>query len=334
MPDQAQPAYYTDAVYHLNFPGVAENINQAITGHPYRGWMQRVIDLHGNLGRVLALNCGNGWVERELFSRGGCTAVLGVDISEALLAEARAGAAGAGMPAEYRIMDSNAPDLEPGMVDSVVNHAALHHVTRLDGMVRALCRALPEQGLLINYDYVGPHRNQYPWEVWSRVLDLWGEIPETLRCDLVYPHYRTMLKMDPSEAVHSDLILGTVQRYFTVEEERGLDGAIAYPLLFGQHKLLAAIKRGEQLPLLERILAVDREWSRGEASRSFFAFQICRPGKAVLADEAQLATWTEEEDRREQAAAAAAGRYGDVTPLERIYGEMTTLRDRLTSGRF
>lgn len=333
MSESGSPTYYTGAIYHANFPGVNEGINRAITGHPYRGWMEHVSERYGKLGRVLALNCGNGWVERSLHRFGSISSVLGTDIDQGLLAEARAGAEAAGIRSEYRFMDANAPDLEPGSFECVLNHAALHHVAYIDRLVRALCQALPEHGLLISYDYVGPHRNQYPWESWSEVVRLWGEIPPEDRSELTYPHYKTMLRFDRSEAVHSELILMTISRYFDVIEERGLDGAIAYPLLFQNRKFLDAINQGRHAQLLERILTVDRSFSDGDPARSFFMFQVCRPRKSALADTAKLAGWAAAEREREETAALADGRYGEPGALEHIYDEIASLRYALSLAR-
>ena len=325
----SQDLYYGDVVFHTDFPGVQERINRIISGDAGCNWMEYLAGRFGTLGRLLSLNCGNGWVERALHQRGLISAVLGVDISEPLLEQARAAAAAAGMAADYQQMDSNAAAPPAGAFDSVLNHAALHHVTWLDRLLRSLCNSMPAEGLLICYDYVGPHRNQYPWEVWSRVLDLWGEIPEADRSPLVYPHYRTMLHLDPSEAVHAELVLEVIGRYFEVVEERGLDGAIAYPLLYENRRFLAAVREGRHLDLLERVLEADAAWSAQDPARSFFAFQVCRPRKAVLADAVQLARWTGEEEARESAAMAAQGRYGPILPLEHLYNEVGELRDAL-----
>ena len=58
-----------------------------------------------------------------------------------------------------------------------------------------------------------------------------------------YPHLPTMLHDDPTEAIHSELIVETLQRYFHVERFVPLGGAIAYPLLTFNARLLELAER-------------------------------------------------------------------------------------------
>ena len=181
--------------------------------------------------RALILNCGNGWVEREMVSADVFDEAVGIDYSEALLQEARAAATADGLALTYQQMNVNKATLPAGEFDLVVNHAAAHHIAQIDRVFREICRLLPADGWFLSMDYVGPHRNQYTPEAWERAWSVNAELPPEVRQSMSYPHLPTMLQHDPTEAIHSELIVETLHRYFHVERFVPLGGAIAYPLL-------------------------------------------------------------------------------------------------------
>jgi SAM-dependent methyltransferase len=80
------------------------------------------------------------------------------------------------MRLDYEQLDTNTAKFPTGPFDLVVNHAALHHVAYLDRVARKLCEILSPDGVLVSWDYVGSHRNQYSgaqWEAaWKVNLDL------------------------------------------------------------------------------------------------------------------------------------------------------------------
>lgn len=314
--------YYTNTVYWNDFPLVQEHLNRIATGDPAKSWLE-LTRRYLPAQKLLSLNCGNGWVEREFYHKGLAWSVLGVDISEPLLNEARNLAQAEGVLAEYRVMDANKPDLFNLGFDCVLNHAALHHVAYLDGILREILANMPRHGFLINYDYIGPHRNQYPWEQWSRVVELWDRMPHGLRPDVLrYPHLNTMLAGDPTEAVHSELIVNLMQRYFHVVEQRALGGAIAYPLLWQNIGLFNARETLDGRRWLQEIIDLDAEYTDGKLENSYFGIMICRPKREVLEDAAQLAAWTDEEARRERKARENGGRYDSRRALEIIYDRL------------
>ena len=143
-------------------------------------------------------------MERELFSKGILLSAVGIDVNGDLLKTARTEAEVHNLPFRYYELDSNKQHVfsESGY-DIVVNHAALHHIAYVDFHVRALSRLL--QGawrcFLVNFDFVGPHHNQYDAETWKAINDLNGDSDECYRKpNLAYPHLPTMLATDPSEA--------------------------------------------------------------------------------------------------------------------------------------
>lgn len=310
--------YYTETVYWNDFPAVQAHLNRLATGHSTTDWM-KLLERYPPAQKLLSLNCGNGWVEREVCKRGYARSIVGTDISAPLLEQARQLAQQAGLAAQYVVMDANKASLGGLGFDAVLNHAALHHVAYIDHLVREILINLPPDGLLINYDYVGAHRNQYRWEAWSRMMELWDQLPPTLRTDLRYPHLQTMLATDPTEAVHAELIVKTLERYFDIVEQKVLGGAIAYQLLWNNRALHNARNTEHGFYWIERILEEDSEYTDNKIENSLFAVLICRPKKHVLNDEAQLAEWTRQEVERERLASENDGRYQPRNALEIIY---------------
>jgi len=311
--------YYGTTIYWNDFPAIQQHLNKLATGHSTGLWMDQ-LRKYPPARRMLALNCGNGWVERELWNAGYAKSIIGTDIMEPLLAEARSRAAAIRMPAEYRILDANTGSLAGLDFDHVLNYAALHHVACIDHLVREILINIPDDGIFINYDYIGPHRNQYPWPIWSRIVELYDQLPPILRPErLHYPHMKTMLATDPTEAIHSEFVVSTIKRYFDVVECYPLGGSICYQLLWQNAGLYQARDTTHGAYWLERIIEADMEFTDGRIENSLFAVLICRPRKSALDDTEQLARWTAEENEREAQAASNGGRYYPRSALEIMY---------------
>lgn len=326
--------YYERVVYWNDFQQVQRWLNKLITGSENATWMDYVAQRFGQCDTALSLNCGNGWVEQDLARRKIINAVIGIDISEKLLTEATSAAQSLGLRATYVAQDVNTINLSSFSFDWAINHAALHHVANIDHVVRELCIRLPADGILINYDYIGPHRNQYSFDVWQRLIELNELAPERFRIRLDYPHLTTMLHVDPTEAIHSELIVKTWNRYFESIEEKPLGGAIAYPLLYQNVALHAEAESVEAKAWIDRILREDNEYTAGSLDRSLFAFVVGRPLKQVLNDRSKLELWSEEERAREMQAEQRNGRYYDRHALEIIYDQLYALKDQCKPPSF
>jgi len=316
--DNAEVYYGED--YWNNLPVVVARLNEKVSGDPDEYWGAHFGRSAGRVfKRALVLNCGNGNVEQGLLGNGVVTEGIGIDYSDDLLAEARRDAADKGLPLHYHQLDVNTADLPDDEFDLVVNHAAAHHIARIDRVFRELCRRLPDDGVFVSHDYIGPHRNQYPWEAWDAANRLNQELPERLQQEMSYPHLPTMLRMDPTEAIHSELILSTMRRYFTIDELVPLGGAIAYQLLTHNARIFAADPDDPaRVAAIDRVVRADDEFTAADPEQTWFAYIVARPNKSVLEDESQLAAWSTEEDEREAAAAANGGEYYDHTTLQQL----------------
>jgi SAM-dependent methyltransferase len=221
-------------------------------------------------------------------------------------------------------MNVNTAEFPPGPFDLVVNYAAAHHITMIDRVFREICRLLPPDGCFLSFDYVGPHRNQY-WSVaWERAWALNCELPLQLQQRMEYPNVPIMLQVDPTEAVHSELIVEMLHRYFHVERFVPLGGAIAYPILTHNDRLFACEDEAEQAAVVDTVLRADEEFLAEHPDSTLFAYVVATPNKDVLGRADLLAEWGREELDREARARAHGGAYYPKTALQDAYDRLIT----------
>jgi len=101
-------------------------------------------DLHGL--RVLDLGCGFGWFCRWA-RQAGAARVLGIDVSEKMLARARTTAPDPAI--DYIRADLEHLELAPGSVDLAYSSLALHYIKDLDGLLAIVHGALVPGGSLV-----------------------------------------------------------------------------------------------------------------------------------------------------------------------------------------
>lgn len=308
---------YYGGNYWNDYRTVAREMDRRVSGRPgvgYRDYFHELVDGR-RFERALFLNCGNGHVERGFLDAGLIRSGVGIDISEDLLESARQAAAG--LPLSYVRADINEGRLPDRHYDLIVNNAAGHHVAYVDRVFRALCAALTPDGYFLHWDYVGPHRNQFPYRDWAACAEVNRNLPAHGRQVLHYPHLPTMLHDDPSEAVHSELLLETSARYFTTECFRPIGGAIAYPILT-HNQALRALPPAEAEPIVAEAMLADLAYLYEHPDSTLFAFWYGRAKHGVLSDDEQLRRWESEENEREERAHRAGGRYYPPSPIERL----------------
>jgi SAM-dependent methyltransferase len=290
---------YYNSTYWNDLPPVIEHISELCTGDRTKWWVPEFKDRYcqnGPFEHGLFLACGNGWVEREFLDRGIVRRATAFDYSRELLeiAEAERGA----RAITYFQADANTIDFEPDSYDLVVNVGALHHVQYIDRLCRILCRTLKAGGVLVGYDYVGPSRNQYSRRHWQLIQKTNQALPALLRKEkLIYPHLPTMVATDPTEAIHSDLELPVLERYFSTLERHDLGGGLAYEVLSHNDKVDSAPVQ-DLAPELERLLQLDRATTAAGRIPTLFSYYVLRPDKSTLTGP-ELDRFRREEDRRE-----------------------------------
>jgi SAM-dependent methyltransferase len=329
----ADSSVYYQAGYWNELAQVRDHLNARSTGDPAVAWSEHLANWRGRpFAKALILNCGNGWVERDLVTQGLVKEAVGVDFIDDLLDAARAEARKQGLALRYYQMDTNTADFPEDGYDLVVNFAAGHHIARLDKVFRQITEMLPDDGVFVSWDYVGSHRNQYSTAMWETAWQTNKTLPEDLRQVLAYPHLPTMLATDPTEAIHSELILQTMRRYFSVAYFRAIGGAIGYPLLTF-NKAIHARDPEQVSDVVATILKADAAFTDLDPeANALFAYLISTPNKAALADAAQLAEWTREEDEREATATSNGGVYYPPTMVGELFEQLTAARDELTAG--
>ncbi len=272
-------------------------------------WMKFQAEHPEGFNKALFLNCGNGWVERELVSSGFIRSAVGIDYSQDLLDAAVREAKEQHLPIEYIQMNVNEVPLPNDGFDLVVNFAAAHHIARIDKVFREICTFLPDDGWFLSYDYVGPHRNQYRVDAWSRVHEVNDLLPLEMKAEIRYPHLPTMMVSDPTEAIHSELILETMNRYFEVNDFVPLGGAIAYPLLTHNSNFFKSGDYELQLSTVRKIMEADEDFLDRVPESTLFAYFAAQPKKDVLRDEVQLGEWERAEAQREISSKSNCGEY-------------------------
>jgi SAM-dependent methyltransferase len=255
----------------------------------------------------LVLNCGNGWVERDLIDKGLVKRISAFDYSIDLLRVAQKEKGGRSI--FYFQTDANRVDFGENQFDLIVNVASLHHVQYINHLCRVMLKAITENGILVNFDYIGPHRNQYPFKQWYLINRVNRSLPDLIRkSPIIKPHLPTMLFADPTEAIHSELIFESVSRYFEIFERHDTGGGIAYELLTHNSKLKNVPVETLNL-YISKILAIDKEYTRRKQVPPLFSYFIARPKKRVILDQRMVEYNQEREDLREEKARKHHGVY-------------------------
>ena len=160
--------YYND-FYWNDIKVVKEHINKLISDNKNIDYLENFINKSKRkFKKALVLNSGNGHVEREFIKRNVVNSAVGIDISEDLikLANEKKGI----MDIEYILCDINNFKFDSIDFDLLIVFAAGHHIQYLNKVFYNASRVLAKNnGMIVGFDYIGPHRNQYPYEVWESI---------------------------------------------------------------------------------------------------------------------------------------------------------------------
>jgi SAM-dependent methyltransferase len=299
---------YYKGSYWNDIPEVLEYICENFTGDKKKWWVEDFKNRYAKkqFGRALFLNCGNGWLEREFIDQKIVERAVAFDVSPKLVSEAKKERGERKI--EYFVADANKIELEKESFDLVVNNAALHHVQLINRICYILADSLKENGYLVNFDYIGPHRNQYPLKQWELANNVNNELPEDIRQDMCYPHLPTMLATDPTEAIHSELIIESIDRYFDITERHDTGGGIAY-LIFTHNKKLNKIPAEKLGEYIDIVLKYDQEYSEKGLIPPLFSYFIAKPDKDSLKKRERNNIFQDDENKREKIAEDSGGIY-------------------------
>ena len=212
----------------LEHPRVRDYVNRLVgDGEPMwpLDWFERWL-AGRRLDRVLSIGCGTGALERDLILRNLAGRVDAFDGSLASLVIAREEAARLGMSDRigYFATDFNLPRLPRNSYDAVFFHQSLHHVAKLERLLREVLHALKPGGVLYLDEYIGPSSTKWTPELAGRHREAWALVPPDVRLmdDLPYP----ISPLDPSEAIRSGEILTQLKVGFDIEEIRPYGGNV------------------------------------------------------------------------------------------------------------
>lgn len=211
-------------------PIVRDYINESISGMPGQGlwpldWFQRAYpDRH--FSRGLSVGCGTGALERDVMKRGFCAAMDAFDASPGSLEVARreAEATGIGGRVQYSLADFNRVALPRSTYDIVFFHQSLHHVSRLERLLRQVLRTLKPGGLLYLDEFVGPSRHYWSESRIAFYRALYQYFPRQVR---FFDEFAMPIQYDDlSEAIRSGEIRARLRTGFRIVHERGYGGNI------------------------------------------------------------------------------------------------------------
>jgi 2-polyprenyl-3-methyl-5-hydroxy-6-metoxy-1,4-benzoquinol methylase len=225
---------------------------------------------------VLIVGCGNGWLERQLFDIGIGTNFDAFDISDKYIQEAKEKKGQRSI--KYFIDDINdLQNLEPKKYDAIFNFAILHHATEIENAMKKLSMTLKLEGLIFNEEYVGPARNQYSDFHLQKMLEVMADLPEKFRSKHMLRPPLANFRVEPSEAIHSDLVIPIFKKYFETIYERNMNGGIAYQILWNNIEQFGNSNDSETKKWLEYILTKDMEMTTHGDVPVLFWYGVGKP---------------------------------------------------------
>lgn len=310
---------YYKGIYWNDFQKIQEYMCENFTGDKSKYWIEDFKERYAvkPFEHALFINCGDGRFERQFIDENIAKKVTAFDISPDLISQAKKERGRRNIT--YLIVDANKVKFGEDQFDLVVNIAALHHVQYINRLCYILARAIKPGGYLVNFDYIGPHRNQYPFIQWLLAKSVNGKLSADVRqTPMLYPHLPTMLDTDPTEAIHSDLIIRTILRYFTIKERHDTGGGIAYLLLTHNAKL----NRVSQIKLnrmIKKVLKYDQRYTRAKLVPTLFSYFIASPNKKLLIIKKRINSYQRIENTREKAAFYRRGVYSFIDYLRLVH---------------
>ena len=307
IPTDSNIYYHGD--YWNDIPEVIAYMHKKFSGDPEVSWISDFKNryAHKPFKHALFLCCGNGWLEREFIDEKIVKKATAFDYSQDLLDQALK--AKGNRDISYFQADVNTIEFEENQFDLIVNCAALHHVQYIDRLMKVLLKSCQSQGYFLNFDYIGPSRNQYGAKQWKHIINLNKQLPEYIRHgNLHYPHLPTMLVSDPTEAIHSALIIPTMTNYFKLIEKNDTNGGLAYMLLTHNKKIKNLHPKLRKY-WVKQILLQDNYLTNMREVPVMFSYFIAKPNKKILKNRHLLTQLRQIEESRENKAADRLGTY-------------------------
>lgn len=271
--------HYADK-YWNDLPEVQAYLCRNATGNDKLWWIPYFKQRYAQtpFRNCLIIACGNGRIERELYDIGIALEFDAFDYSDTYLDEARRQKGSRSINYFKSSFDSLSLDKQ---YDLVVNVAALHHVDCLDSLLKRIAEAMPPYGMFVNWDYVGPNRNQYTDEHLQLMESVNASLPPKYQTKHPLRHpLQTYIQGDITEAIRSSEIIPTFEEYFEIIERHNLGGGIAYQLLWNNIDEFLQ-NATEAKVLLQKIIELDETYTRNKEIPSLFAFFLGSPKQKI-----------------------------------------------------
>ena len=271
--------HYSDK-YWNDLEIVVKYKNKLATGNENVSWIGDILTRFKEyvpFDDVLIVGCGNGWLERQLYDLGIGKHFDAFDMSEKYIDEAKELKQSRAI--DYFLDDINSMSkIEDEKYDAVFNFAVLHHAEEVDNALKKLAKCLKTNGLMFNEEYVGPARNQYSDQHLKHMLEVMSDLPEKFRTKVKFlrPPLENF-RVEPSEAIHSDLILPLIPKYFDIVYQRNLNGGIAYQLLHNNIQEFEDDSNTESVKWLEYLLKQDVVYTDDGRVPILFWYGVCKP---------------------------------------------------------
>jgi len=279
-------SHYSDK-YWNDIPRVARYKNKLSTDDEHTHWIDDILKRFKEFipfGKVLIVGCGNGWLERKLFDMGIGNTFDAFDISEKYIQESIEKKGNRSIT--YFIDDiNNLQKIKSKTYDAIFNFAILHHATEIDSAMKKLADSLKENGLIFNEEYVGPARNQYSDEHLQIMLEVMSDLPERFRTKYSLRPPLANFRVEPSEAIHSDLVIPTFKKYFDTIYERNMNGGIAYQILWNNIEPFENSNDPEAEKWLEYLLEKDLKFSKEGKVSNLFWYGVGKPKNSKILNE-------------------------------------------------
>ena len=271
--------HYSDK-YWNDLEIVVKYKNKLATGNENVSWVGDILTRFKEylpFNDVLIVGCGNGWLERQLYDLGIGKHFDAFDMSEKYINEAKE--LKQSRPIDYFLDDINSMSkIEDNKYDAVFNFAVLHHAMNIEYALKKLASCLKNNGLMFNEEYVGPARNQYSDDHVNIMLEIMSDLPKKFRTKAKFlrPPLANF-RVEPSEAIHSDLILPLIPKYFDIVYQRNLNGGVAYQILHNNIDEFNDTSNSESVKWLEYLLQRDLQFTENGKVPVLFWYGVCTP---------------------------------------------------------
>jgi hypothetical protein len=219
-------------------PVVMAALNERINGSTGLDRLEYFAARYGPFDRAVSLGSGHGHLERQVAQLGIARRVVGVDLSEARLDQARQ-TLPADLAGRVTYHHGNLETWEPDSpFDLLLCKSVLHHI---DGLERwmDLVRAQASCAVYVD-DFVGPARLQWSDRQLEAINRLLRVLPDEYKRDLTAegrvrrrvgrPDLERFVAKDPSEAIRSDEVLDVLDSRLRRVEVKPYGGAIYHQL--------------------------------------------------------------------------------------------------------